>query len=226
MERARQIERRDARVLQHAPEPRGEVPHVRGGQELRVPIVRELPAEGVQRPEHVLDHDRMLLTILGRRAEPLGVPAILRRIARARRRPRERVRPDLVPEPRDQEFGARADERPAVPDVDRERVPVGLDRAEPLQQLPRIQRPAGLDADRPREHDLAEHPASDPIDRLGDRAFVRLGERLGEDLHPRERLAGLARPGASARGKRRSRSSSSRSAQVSPSRSRRTVRLG
>ena len=73
MERARQVERRDARILQHPTEPRGEVPHVRGGQELRVPIVGELPAEGVQRPEHVLDDDRMLLTILGRRAEPLGV---------------------------------------------------------------------------------------------------------------------------------------------------------
>ncbi len=78
------------------------------------------------------------------------------------------------------------------PRVDRERIPVGLDRSEALQQLTRIQGAAGFDADRSCEHDLAEHPALDPVDRLSNRTLVRIRKWFGEHLHLGERRARFA----------------------------------
>ena len=78
MERRGQLQRGRSRLAQPSTEPRREVPDVRRRQQHGIGVVVQLRAERMQRSEDRLHHDRVLLAILGRRPERLGVRTVLR----------------------------------------------------------------------------------------------------------------------------------------------------
>ena len=192
MECRRQRQRGRSRFAQSPPEPRREVPDVRRRQQHGVAVVVQLRAERVQRSEDRLHHDRVLLTILGRRPERFGVGTVLLRIARPRSRAGERVRAHLRAVARHQQFRRRADEDAPRSRGRREREAIGVHRPQAMHEPARIQHPSRVDLHGPRQDDLAERTAAQPFERRIHRAHVRLARWDGGHLHLGERRV---RPG-------------------------------
>ena len=189
MQLGHDVEGRDGGVAQPPLEPRREMPHVRGGLEHGLSVPSQVPAETAERLGHGLHHDRVLLSVLGRRGECLGVRPILVGIAGTRGGAGERSRAHDGPATREQQLGARAHQDAAV-DGGGEREAVGLHGAQAMDQPSRVERSAGIHTHGPGEHDLLELASGDPLDGGGDGPRVAGLRRLLGELHGSERLVG------------------------------------
>jgi hypothetical protein len=182
-------------VVQTPPERRGQVPHVRRAEELRLFRVRQVVAESAEDARHVLDDESVLLAVLRRGEQPLGCGPVALRVAVPRRRPGERggLQPAAVRS--EQQLGRRADERRGrsldrrieVGLRRREREAVGIDGAEPPQQLLDVELALGVHEQRAGQHHLAKAARADAVRRSGHRrgVLVRLGVRSQLDVGER-----------------------------------------
>jgi hypothetical protein len=87
------------------------MPHRRGLAQLRLRCDLKIDTERVQRLAHRVDHQLVLMPVLGRRGKGGATGLVGVVVLQPRRRPGERAACDIFAAPRHQQFGARTDQR-------------------------------------------------------------------------------------------------------------------
>ena len=135
----------------------------------RLGVPRELVAEGAEHAATASTTIACSSRSFADARSSLGVRAILRGSPERAAEPASGFERTSRPK-RDTSSSGDAPTSDAVVGRRGERVGVRIDCAEPMREPPGVERPPGIDLDRPGEHDLAQPPCADAIHRVRDRA--------------------------------------------------------